>query len=159
MAKEKQTQDAEDPEAAALAMRKKERALFDAHMANQEKQLEANRAVVEKGAEFAAQDPDTKAQQTAERELALRAEREEKNLQVVEENKARVMDLENKAKRMTMGATGDDSLEDVQFASASARQAAVDAGMTADHFKRKRRSSEKGFTKADVTRLSGGAEE
>lgn len=51
--------------------------------------------------------------------------------------------------------TDTDELEGVEFASPAARQAAIAAKLTADSFKRKRRSNEAGFTKADVERIAG----
>lgn len=51
-----------------------------------------------------------------------------------------------------------DKLEGVQFASAAAHAAAADAGLVAEDFKRKRKSSEQGYTKADVERIAGNRE-
>lgn len=47
-----------------------------------------------------------------------------------------------------------DQLEGVSFASPAARAAAVEAGLTAESFKRRRASSESGFNKADVARIA-----
>lgn len=60
------------------------------------------------------------------------------------ENKALAGPGENKA----------DELEGVAFASPAARAAADEAGLTAEAFKRKRKSSDSGFTKADVERIA-----
>lgn len=57
---------------------------------------------------------------------------------------------------------GDDEdvgLDAVTFASPAARAAAEEAGMNAESFKRRRKSSEAGFTKADVERIAGTDEE
>lgn len=54
-------------------------------------------------------------------------------------------------------AGGTDALEGVTFASPEARQAAADAGLTAESFKRRRHASEKGYTKADVERIAASA--
>lgn len=54
---------------------------------------------------------------------------------------------------------GGDALEGVPFASAGARDAAAAAGMSAEHFKRRKRSSERGFTKADVERIAAATDE
>lgn len=54
------------------------------------------------------------------------------------------------------GKKGEDSentLDSVKFASPQARAAAEEAGLTAESFKRKRKSSEHGFTKEDVENL------
>jgi hypothetical protein len=45
-------------------------------------------------------------------------------------------------------------LDAVAFASPAARAAADEAGMDADAFKRRRKSSEAGFTKSDVERIA-----
>jgi pyruvate/2-oxoglutarate dehydrogenase complex dihydrolipoamide acyltransferase (E2) component len=45
-------------------------------------------------------------------------------------------------------------LDAVAFASPAARAAADEAGMDAEAFKRRRKSSEAGFTKADVERIA-----
>lgn len=67
------------------------------------------------------------------------------------ENKAAKGPAENKA--------GD--LDSVDFASPQAKEAAEEAGLTADSFKRRRKSSDGGFTKADVERIAAtvGADE
>lgn len=51
-----------------------------------------------------------------------------------------------------------DGLDNVDFASPEAREAAAGTKLTADAFKRQRRGSERGFTKADVERIAGNAE-
>lgn len=54
------------------------------------------------------------------------------------------------------------SLDTVAFASPQARQAAADAGLTAEDFKRRRKGSESGYNKDDVARIAasrGEAEE
>jgi hypothetical protein len=52
-----------------------------------------------------------------------------------------------------------DGLEGVPFASPVARAAAEEAGLTAESFKRRRKSSEGGFTKGDVERLAAATDE
>lgn len=53
------------------------------------------------------------------------------------------------------GENGDGGeLEGVSFASSAARDAAIEAGLTADSFARRRKSSDNGFTKADVERIA-----
>lgn len=46
-------------------------------------------------------------------------------------------------------------LEGVAFASAAAKAAAEEAGLSAEDFKRKRAGSDAGFNKADVERIAG----
>lgn len=53
--------------------------------------------------------------------------------------------------------TAPEGLDTVAFASPAARTAAEDAGLTLESFKRRRKSSEAGFTKADVERIAGNA--
>jgi hypothetical protein len=48
-------------------------------------------------------------------------------------------------------------MEWVQFASPAARAAAEEAGLEPKAFKRRRKSSESGFTKADVEQIAGAA--
>lgn len=57
---------------------------------------------------------------------------------------------ENKAAKTDAG-----GLDSIDFASAAARQAAIDAGLTAKDFKRAEASSDNGFTAADVRGLTG----
>lgn len=47
----------------------------------------------------------------------------------------------------------DDSLDAVEFASQAARDAAEEADLTAEDFKRQEQSSDNGFIKADVERI------
>lgn len=63
---------------------------------------------------------------------------------------------ENKSDREN---TDTDPLDGVDFASGAARDAADDAGLTAAHFKRRRRGSERGFTKEDVERIAAATDE
>lgn len=49
---------------------------------------------------------------------------------------------------------GDGAVAGVQFASPAAKTKAEEAGLTAESFKRKRKSSDKGFTLADVERIA-----
>ena len=51
-------------------------------------------------------------------------------------------------------ASGADSLAEVSFASSAARDAAEEAGLVAADLKRQRKSSDAGFTKADVERIA-----
>jgi hypothetical protein len=67
------------------------------------------------------------------------------------ENKAMTPATENKAAE----AEEADALDGVQFASGAAEDAAREAGLTSDDFKRRRKSSERGFTLADVRKLTG----
>lgn len=52
-----------------------------------------------------------------------------------------------------------EGLDAVAFASPAARAAARDAGMSADAFKWQHKSSEAGFTKADVERIAASADD
>lgn len=52
-------------------------------------------------------------------------------------------------------ANAEAAVEGVNFASPAARQAAIDAGLTKENFKRQRKSNDGGFTKADVERIAG----
>lgn len=52
---------------------------------------------------------------------------------------------------------GTDALEGVRFGSPSAKKQAEEAGLTAESFKRRRTSSERGFTLADVERIAASA--
>lgn len=51
------------------------------------------------------------------------------------------------------------SLDEVAFASQAARTAAEEAGMNAESFKRRRKSGESGFTKADVERIDAATDD
>ena len=53
---------------------------------------------------------------------------------------------------------GADTIEGVRFGSPSAHKKAEEAGLTAAAFKGKRKSSEKGFTLADVERIAAAAD-
>lgn len=112
-----------------------------------------------------------------ERRLAARRETLESRKRVDADNAQVAADLEAKgirprerfAGKMQVGGenkalTGDenkgaddgggDSLAAVSFASPQARQAAVDAGLTAEDFKRRRKGSESGYNKDDVARIA-----
>lgn len=52
------------------------------------------------------------------------------------------------------GEQGTDALEGVAFASPSAKTKAEEAGLTAESFKRRKKSSDRGFTLADVERIA-----
>lgn len=62
----------------------------------------------------------------------------------------------NKAARTTSTreTTKADALEGVDFASPAAKKAARDAGLTAENFKRRRKTSDGGFNKDDVERIA-----
>lgn len=62
---------------------------------------------------------------------------------------------ENKQAAETGGDVG--PLDGVDFASPQARTAAEEAGLTAESFKRRKRTSEKGFTVTDVERIAATA--
>lgn len=68
------------------------------------------------------------------------------------QNKALSGPPENKAAEPTTAETG--LLDSVSFASPQAKTAAEEAGLSAESFKRKRHSSEKGFTVTDVERIA-----
>lgn len=68
-----------------------------------------------------------------------------KSLSGPSENKALTPEAETKG----------DGLEGVEFASAAAEQRARDARLTAEDFRRKKASSDRGFTVADVDRIAG----
>ena len=57
-------------------------------------------------------------------------------------------------KSMTPQTDTKDSLDDVDFASTAAKDAAREANLTAEAFKRRHKSSSYGFTKADVERIA-----
>lgn len=65
---------------------------------------------------------------------------------------------EAQAAEAETGEEEEDAFEDVKFATAAARKRAEEAGLTADSFKRQRKSSDRGFTVADVKRLAEKAE-
>jgi pyruvate/2-oxoglutarate dehydrogenase complex dihydrolipoamide acyltransferase (E2) component len=52
-----------------------------------------------------------------------------------------------------------EGLDAVAFASPAARKAADEAGLDAESFKRRRKSSEGGFTKADVERIAAATDD
>jgi pyruvate/2-oxoglutarate dehydrogenase complex dihydrolipoamide acyltransferase (E2) component len=52
-----------------------------------------------------------------------------------------------------------EGLDAVAFASPAARKAADEAGMSAEMFKRRRKSGETGFTKADVERIAAATDD
>lgn len=70
-------------------------------------------------------------------------------------NKALPGAEQNKAGVPATDGAQTDPLETVDFASPAARTSATEAGLTAEDFKRKRRGSDKGFTKDDVERIAG----
>lgn len=82
--------------------------------------------------------------------FSTRASRERKALSGAPENKMQPADdaaPENKD-------ASTDALADVTFASPAAHGRATELGLTADSFKRRRKSSDRGFTLADVERVA-----
>lgn len=81
---------------------------------------------------------------------------EMKAMKAAPENKALGGPPENKAKPEPTRPEHD-PLDGIEFASASARRAAVEAGLTVDAFRRKRKSG-RGFTKSDVESIAESGE-
>lgn len=113
-------------------------------------------AAREAAAAFAALSPEEQRNELRARHQANLAAQRERNAEVSGETKAAPGPAENKMLPAQKAAPENkaNALEGVAFASPAAHARAAELGLTADSFKRRRKSSERGYTLADVERVA-----